>query len=123
MRWGILPAMLCGFVAYAMDSFIPDDESKLLMVWRAVARFSVWALVGMIVTLYATDDLRAIDPELRFTVVVTTMFVVGALAAVSRFKTVQSYIENQTFPVIDGSLSDEAGETSVAAFPGEQRNK
>ncbi len=121
MRWGILPAMLCGFVAYTMDSFVPDDESKLLMVWRAVARFSVWTLVGMVITLYATDDLRAIDPELRFTVVVTTMFVVGALAAVSRFKTVQSYIENQTFPVIDGSLSGD-DESRVTAFPGDQRN-
>ncbi|MBT8144023.1 MAG: hypothetical protein KJO55_04935, partial [Gammaproteobacteria bacterium] len=88
MRWGILPAMLCGFVAYQMDSFVPDDEARLAMVLRAVGRFTVWALIAMVISLYATDDLRAIDPELRFSVVVTTMFVIGSLAAVSRFKTV-----------------------------------
>lgn len=121
MRWGILPAMLCGFVAYQMDSYVADDEAKLAMLWRAVGRFVIWALVALVITLYATDDLRAIDPQLRFSVVVTTLFIVASLAAVSRFKTVQSYIDNRTYPVIDGSLKDTDTTDSVASFSRERR--
>ncbi len=88
MRWGILPALMGGFVAYQMDTLVSDDEPKTQMAWRALGRFAVWALIALIITLYATDELGPVDARLRFTIVVTTIFVVGALAAVARFKTV-----------------------------------
>lgn len=117
MRWGILPAMLCSFIAYQMDSFIADDEPKTEMIWRAAARFVIWALIGMVIMLYATDDLRLIDSELRFTVVMTTLVLVGSLAAVARFKTVQSYIEEWEEPHSEEELA-----ARVTKFPaGNQR--
>ncbi|MDH3588494.1 MAG: hypothetical protein OEQ74_03750, partial [Gammaproteobacteria bacterium] len=116
MRWGILPAMLCGFIAYQMDSFISDEEPRTEMFWRSCVRFLVWALIGMVIMLYATDDLRLIDPELRFTVVMTTILIVGSLAAVARFKTVQSYIED--FAI---AHSQEELEARVTRFPAEKR--
>ena len=45
MRWGILPALMAGFVAYQMDTPVSDDEPKRKMAARAVGRFSVWAMV------------------------------------------------------------------------------
>ncbi|MDH3646675.1 MAG: hypothetical protein OER80_07870 [Gammaproteobacteria bacterium] len=118
MRWGILPAMLCGFIAYQMDSLVSDDEAKMEMLWRAVARFCVWALIGMVIMLYATDDLRTIDPELRFTVVMATTLLVGSLAAVTRFKTVQSYIAD-----LATSASQEELAAKVTQFPSEQNQR
>ena len=88
MRWGILPALIAGFVAYQMDTPVSDDERKRVMAARAIGRFSIWATIALVITLYATDELLLVDSRLRFTIVVTTMFVVGALAAVARFKTV-----------------------------------
>lgn len=116
MRWGILPAMLCGFIAYQMDSFTSDEEPKTEMLWRSCVRFVVWALIGMVIMLYATDDLRIIDPELRFTVVMTTMLIVGGLAAVARFKTVQSYIED-----FAGAPTQEELAAKVTRFPAENQ--
>lgn len=88
MRWGILPALMAGFVAYQMDTLVADDEPKSRMLARAAGRFLAWGLVALVVTLYATDELGPVEPGLRFTIVVTTVFVVGALAGVARFKTV-----------------------------------
>ncbi len=88
MRWGILPALMAGFVAYQMDTPVSDDEPKTVMAARALGRFLVWALIALVITLYATDELVLVESRLRFTIVVTTMFVVGALAAAARFKTV-----------------------------------
>lgn len=116
MRWGILPAMICGFVAYQMDTFIADDEQKVEMIWSATTRFVIWAIIGMVIMLYATDDLRAIDPQLRFTVVMTTMFVVGNLATVARFKTVQSYIHD-----LATAPSTEEMDARVTQFPTENK--
>ena len=78
----------------------------------------MWGLTGLVIMLYATDDLRLIDSQLRFTVVMTTMLVVGSLAAVARFKTVQSYIEN-----LATSPSQEELAARVTPFPSEQRRK
>ncbi|MEM9057432.1 MAG: hypothetical protein AAGD86_08145 [Pseudomonadota bacterium] len=100
LRWGILPAMMCGFVAWQMDSIVSETEPKGAMVGKAVVRFAAWGAIGMIITLYATDDLRDVDAQLRFTVVLTTVFVVGALGAVTRFKTIQSHV------VADGDFAD-----------------
>ena len=116
MRWGILPAMICGFVAYQMDTFIADDEPKTQMIWQAATRFVVWALIGMVIMLYATDDLREIDPQLRFTVVMTTMLLIGSLATVARFKTVQSYIES-----LATTPSQEELAARVTQFPSENK--
>lgn len=88
MRWGILPALMAGFVAYQMDSQVADDEPKSNMVLAALGRFAVWALIALVIGLYATDELGPVNAGLRFAIVVTTVFVVGALAAVARFKTV-----------------------------------
>lgn len=88
MRWGILPALIAGFVAYQMDSQVADDEPKIRMLWGALGRFAVWALIALVIALYATDELGPVDTQLRFAIVVTTVFVVAALAAVARFKTV-----------------------------------
>lgn len=88
MRWGILPALVAGFVAYQMDSQVSDDEPKSRMLLHALGRFAVWGVIALIISLYATDELGPVDAQLRFTIVVTTVFVVASLAAVARFKTV-----------------------------------
>ncbi len=88
MRWGILPALMAGFVAYQMDTTVSDEEPKSEMYMRASGRFAVWGVIALVITLYATDELGPVDARLRFTIVVTTIFVVGALAAVARFKSV-----------------------------------
>ncbi|NNF51979.1 MAG: hypothetical protein HKN59_06045 [Gammaproteobacteria bacterium] len=88
MRWGILPALMAGFVAYQMDAQVSDEEPKSRMFLGALARFFVWAVIAVVIALYATDELGPVDAQLRFTIVVTTLFVAGALAAVARFKTV-----------------------------------
>lgn len=102
MRWGILPALMAGFVAYQMDTLVGDDEPKTRMASRALGRFAVWAIIALMITLYATDELGPVDAPLRFTIVVTTMFVVGALAAVARFKTVY-YGDPETAVAFTGS--------------------
>ncbi|MEL7449740.1 MAG: hypothetical protein AAFN78_11055 [Pseudomonadota bacterium] len=92
LRWGILPAMMCGFVAWHMDSIVSETEEKSVMVGKAVLRFVAWGIIGLVITLYATDDLRDVDAQLRFTVVLTNVVLLGALGAVTRFKTIQSYV-------------------------------
>ncbi len=88
-RWGMLPALLCGYVAYEMDTPVSDLEPKRRMVWLAMVRFVAWVFVALIVMLYATDGLQP-QAELRFAIVVTTSFVAGAIGAVTRFKTVSA---------------------------------
>jgi hypothetical protein len=89
MRWGILPALVCGFVAYRMDTPVsePEDPGKLIMA--AALRFLGWGSIAVIIMLYATDDLTIQESNLRFTLVGTAFFVVGLLAAAARFKTVR----------------------------------
>ena len=90
MRWGILPALMCGFVAYRMDTPVSESEAlgKLIMV--AVLRFLGWGLVAVIIMLYATGDMINQETNLRFTLVGTAFFVVGFLGASARFKTARS---------------------------------
>ncbi len=87
MRWGILPALMCGFVAYRMDT--PESNSETLgnFILTAVLRFLGWGTVAVIIMLYATDDLTIQATNLRFTLVGTAFFVVGLLGASARFKT------------------------------------
>jgi hypothetical protein len=87
MRWGILPALMCGFVAYRMD--IPSSESETLdkFILAAVLRFLGWGLIAVIIMLYATDDLTIQETNLRFILVGTAFFVLGLLGASVRFKT------------------------------------
>jgi hypothetical protein len=89
MRWGILPALMCGFVAYRMD--LPEYEPTALgkVILAAVLRFLGWGAVAVIIMLYATDDLTIQETNLRFTLVGTAFFVVGSLGASVRFKTVR----------------------------------
>ncbi len=86
MRWGILPALMCGFVAYRMD--IPSSESETLgkLTLAAVLRFLGWGSVAVIIMLYATDDLTIQETNLRFILVGTAFFVLGLLGASVRFK-------------------------------------
>lgn len=90
MRWGLLPALMCGYVAYRMDTSVSDEEPKSIMVRDAVVRLLGWAVIAMVIMLYATDNLTVQEPNLRFTIVVATMFVVGFMGAVARFKLVSS---------------------------------
>lgn len=90
MRWGILPALLCGFVAYQMDSPQRAARATGKIIRDELLRFFGWGLVAMIVMLYATDNLTIEDPNLRFVIVGTTVIVVGFLGVAARFKTVQA---------------------------------
>ncbi len=87
MRWGILPALICGFVAYRMDT--PEREAEALgkLIMAAALRFLGWGSVAIIIMLYATGDMAIEETNLRFTLVGTSFFVVGFLAAFARFKT------------------------------------
>lgn len=87
MRWGILPALMCGYVAYRMDTPVSKTEALGKVIMAAVLRFIGWGLVAVIIMLYATDDMTAEEPNLRFTLVGTAFFVVGLLGASARFKT------------------------------------
>lgn len=87
MRWGILPALMCGFVAYRMDTPVGESETLGKLMLAAVLRFLGWGMVAVIIMLYATDDLTIEEPNLRFTLVGTSFFVIGLLGAAARFKT------------------------------------
>ena len=86
-RWGILPALLCGFIAYRMDSPSAESETKASVALFAALRFLAWGAVAVIIMLYATDDLTLEKSNLRFTLVGTAFFVIGLLGAAARFKT------------------------------------
>ncbi len=90
MRWGIMPALICGFVAYRMD--VPASESETVgkIILSATLRFLAWGTVAVIFMLYATDDLTIENSNLRFTLVGTAFFVIGLLGASARFKTAKS---------------------------------
>ena len=87
MRWGILPALVCGFVAYRMDTPVSESETLGKLIMAAALRFLGWGSVAVIIMLYATDNLTIEEPNLRFTLVGTAFFVVGLLGASARFKT------------------------------------
>ena len=86
-RWGILPALLCGFVAYRMDRPVSEAEPLAKSAISSGLRFIGWGLVAVIIMLYATDDLTIQATNLRFTLVGTAFFVVGLIGAAARFKT------------------------------------
>jgi len=90
MRWGILPALVSGFVAYGMDTPVSEAEALGKLIMTAILRFLGWGGVAVIFMLYATDDLTIQEPNLRFTLVGTAFFVVGLLGTVARFKTAMS---------------------------------
>jgi hypothetical protein len=90
MRWGILPALLCGFVAYRMDTPVSESETRGKLILTATLRFFGWGLVAVIIMLYATDDLTLQETNLRFTLVGTAFFVLGLLGASVRFKRARS---------------------------------
>lgn len=85
MRWGILPALICGFVAYRMDTAGSESETLGKLVMAAVLRFIGWGLVAVIIMLYATGDMTIQETNLRFTLVGTAFFMVGLLGASARF--------------------------------------
>lgn len=89
-RWGILPALMCGFVAYRMDTPASESEPLSKVLAGAVLRFIGWGCTAVIIMLYATDDMTIEEPNLRFTIVGTAFFVVGFLGIAARFKTVHS---------------------------------
>lgn len=90
MRWGILPALVCGFVAYQMDAPTTGSETLGELVASATLRFLGWGAVAVIIMLYATDNLTIEEPNLRFTLVGTAFFVVGLLGACIRFKSAKT---------------------------------
>jgi len=90
MRWGILPALMCGFVAYRMDTPVSESEAPGKRVIAAVLRFIGWGLVSVIIMLYATGDMSIQETNLRFTLVGTAFFMVGLLGAAASFKTART---------------------------------
>ena len=98
MPWGILPALMCGFVAYQMDSPVDETESKRRMWALALVRLLAWSAIGLVIMLYATSNIPANQHGLRFVLVVTTAFVSGFLGAVARFKVVQSALSSSRAP-------------------------
>lgn len=89
-RWGILPALVCGFIAYRMDTPARESETLIKIILSAALRFLAWGAVAVIIMLYATDDLTIEESNLRFTLVGTAFFVIGFLGASARFKTASS---------------------------------
>jgi hypothetical protein len=87
MRWGILPALMCGFVAYRMDTPVSESEDLGKLIIAAALRFLGWGLVAVIIMLYATGDMTIQETNLRFTLVGTAFFMVGLLGASASFKT------------------------------------
>ncbi|MCQ8127138.1 hypothetical protein [Methylomonas rivi] len=90
LRWGILPALISGYVAYRMDMPAAATETPVKQFLSGVLRFFGWGAVAVIFMLYATDDLPIDVSNLRFTLVGTAFFVVGLLAAFACFKTSRS---------------------------------
>ncbi|MGZ5050795.1 MAG: hypothetical protein ACXWF8_11535 [Methylobacter sp.] len=90
MRWGILPALMCGFVAYRMDKPVSASEPLSKLVIDALLRFIGWGLVAVIIMLYATGDMTIQETNLRFTLVGTAFFMVGLLGASISFKSVKT---------------------------------
>ncbi|MGY6275444.1 hypothetical protein [Methylomonas sp. MgM2] len=90
MRWGIMPALVCGFIAYRMDTPASETETSSQILLFAVLRFIAWGAVAVIIMLYATDDLTVDEANLRFTLVGTSFFVIGLLGASARFKTAKA---------------------------------
>jgi len=86
-RWGILPALMCGFVAYRMDTPVNESATPGQLVIDALLRFIGWGLVAVIIMLYATGDTSIQETNLRFTLVGTAFFMVGLLGASVSFKT------------------------------------
>ncbi|MFA5982644.1 MAG: hypothetical protein WC782_01400 [Methylococcaceae bacterium] len=87
MRWGILPALISGFVAYRMDTPVSNTEAFSKLLLSAMLRFMVWGSIAVVIMLYATDDLTIQESNLRFTLVGTAFFVVGLIGASACFKT------------------------------------
>ncbi len=87
MRWGILPALMCGFVAYRMDTPVSESETLGKLIIAAVWRFLGWGSISVIIMLYATGDMTIQETNLRFTLVGTAFFMVGLLGASASFKT------------------------------------
>jgi hypothetical protein len=84
-RWGILPALVSGFVAYRMDTSPSEAQSLGARVASAALRFLGWGAVAVIIMLYATDNLTIEEPNLRFTLVGTSFFMIGLLGACAQF--------------------------------------
>jgi len=89
MRWGILPALMCGFVAYRMDTPVNESEALGKIIMDAGLRFLGWGAIAVIIMLYATGDMSIQETHLRFNLVGTAFFLVGLLGAAARFKTVK----------------------------------
>ncbi len=86
MRWGILPALMCGFVAYRMDTPVSGSEAPGKLIMAAALRFLGWGSVAVVIMLYATGDMTIEETNLRFTLVGTAFFMVGLLATSVCFK-------------------------------------
>jgi hypothetical protein len=86
MRFGLLPALMCGYIAWQMDSPADDEEQ-----WGDVIRFALlrgvsWWVIGLIIMLYATDEIPLESEGLRFTMTLTSAFVSAFLGVAARFR-------------------------------------
>lgn len=86
MRFGILPALMCGYVAYQMD-----NPTAGFAGWREELRYAgvragTWGAIGMVIMLYATDEMPLESEGLRVTMTITSAVVSAFLAGVARFR-------------------------------------
>jgi hypothetical protein len=84
--WCILPGLLCGYVAYQMDTPVRPRETAREILRAGLARFGVSATVGVLVLGWAVL-FTGVTPSQGFVIVVTGALLVGVLGAMSRFRT------------------------------------
>ena len=86
MRFGILPALMCGYVAYQMD-----NPTTSVLRWREELRFALargvtWGVIALVIMVYASDDMPLESEALRVTITITSAVVSAFLAAAARFR-------------------------------------
>jgi len=84
--WGILPGLLCGYVAYQMDTPVPPRETQRQILAAALQRFGLSVAVGVLVLGWAVM-FTGTTPSQGFVIVVTGSLLVGVLGSMSRFRT------------------------------------
>jgi hypothetical protein len=84
--WCILPGLLCGYVAYQMDTPVRPRETRREILQAGLARFGVSVTVGVLVLGWAVL-FTGVSASQGFVIVVTGALLVGVLGAMSRFRT------------------------------------
>jgi len=91
IQWGFLPALMCGYVAFRMDSIVPPAEPARRMIMTALARFTLCGATGLVVLTWASlvtvlPNSDHLSPSQTFVIVASGTLLVGVLGALSRFR-------------------------------------